>query len=133
VLDPAHVPPVVPDELLARFVLFSKHFRSSDHSMRPDAFIPHPHAELSMTRHRDAKGEELWHVGQQIAGSRGTLYGRADVKVVAFTDQGLRVVARPILGNTNHADAIDWPAEKPAQKIKALEIAAKSQFVPAPT
>jgi hypothetical protein len=35
--------------------------------------------------------------------------------------------------NPNHADAIGWPAEKPAQKIKAMEIAANSRFVAAPT
>lgn len=132
-LDPAHVPPVDVGELLARFVLFSRHVRASDKTVKPEAFMPHPLLELSMTRHREATDEELWNEGRRVAAIRGkTLYGRADVSEAAFAIEELTVVAKPVAENPNHADAINWPADKPAQKIKALQIAGKSTYLPNP-
>ena len=132
-LDPTQVPPVSSEELLARFIVFSKHIRSSNMTVKPDAFIPHPHIELSVTRHRDATEDELWQEGERVAALRSaTLYGKADVTAGAFEDEDLSVVAKPIAPNPNHADVIDWPADKPAQKMKALEIANKAVFVPRP-
>jgi hypothetical protein len=130
-LDPNSVPPVESGELLARFVLFSRHFRSSDRTVKPDAFMPHPLIELSLTRHRDITDVELWREGERVTSLRkeATLYGRADVSVSAFTNQGLRVEAKPIPENPNHADAVNWPTDKSAQKLIALEIAGKAQFV----
>lgn len=133
-LDPTQVPPVAPDELLARFVLFSRHFRSSDNSVKPEAFMPHPLTELSMTRHLQAAAAELWREGERVARLReARLYGRADVGVAAFTDQGLTIAAAPIAENPNHANARNWPAEKPDQKMKALLIAERSKYVPRPS
>lgn len=133
-LDPDHVPAVSSDELLARFIIFSRHFRPSDNTVKADAFMPHPQVELSVTRHREAKEDELWQEGIRVAAIRfATLYGRADVKAETFEGEGLSVVARPIgTENPNHADVVNWPAEKPAQKLKAREIAIKSQFLPMP-
>ncbi len=129
--DPAHVPPVEQNETVARFILFSGHFRSSDQRVKPDAFIPHPRSEVSMTRHLEASPAELWQEGERVAVLRKvTLYGRADVVVAAFTDEGLDVTANPILANPNHVNASNWPTEKPAQKMIAVRISVKSQYVP---
>ena len=57
-IDPAHVPPVDPQEMLARYVLYGRYVRSSDQTVRPEAFIPHPHVDLSVTRHRQASEAE---------------------------------------------------------------------------
>ena len=133
-LDPAHVPPVAADELLTRFILYSSHIRNSNQTVKPDAFIPHPRIELSLTRHREATPDELWREGERVAAIRQlTLHGRADVRTVAFLEEGLTVEAKPNPENPNHADALDWPADKPAQKMKATEIAIKSILVPKPT
>jgi hypothetical protein len=94
--------------------------------------MPHPRVELSMTRHREATEEELWKEGKRVATIRSvTLYGRADISEAAFMAEELKVEANPIAENPNHADAIGWPAEKPAQKIKALQIARKATYLPA--
>jgi hypothetical protein len=131
VFDLTSVPPVDANELLARFILVSRHIRSSDNTVKPEAFMPHPYLELSMTRHRDATDIEIWREGQRVARVRpATLHGRADVNVSAFTAESLSVVAKPIVENPNHADALNWPAEKPAQKIKAIQIAGKSRYLP---
>lgn len=130
--DPAAVPDIEQDETVARFILFSRHYRSSDNTVRQDAFVPHPRPELSMMRHRDATIDEIWQEGRRVAGLRkSTLYGRADVAVAAFTAESVRVVPKPVLENPNHADAIDWPTGKPEQKIIALQIANRAIFVAA--
>ena len=130
-LDPTHVPAVRSDELLARFIIFSKHIRSSNLTVKADAFIPHPLIELSVTRHREATEDELWHEGERVAALRSAS-GRADVTAGAFEGERLSAAAKPIPKNPNHADVIDWPADKPAQKMKAVEIASKAAFVPRP-
>lgn len=127
-LDPANVPPVESNELLSRFILFSRHLRA-DKTVKPDAFIPHPLPALSLTRHRDATDDELWREGARVEAIRdATLYGRAEVAATAFLDQQLSVEAEPIPANPNHADVTNWPAERSAQKMKALEIAKVSHF-----
>lgn len=133
-LDPANVPPVNARETLARYLIASSHVRRSDNSVKPDAFIPFSRVELSVTRHRDAIEDELWREGRRVATIRGTtLYGRADVAALAFIAESLAVESKPILPeNPNHADVVNWPADKPAQKMKAIEIARQAQFRPAP-
>jgi hypothetical protein len=130
--DLAQVPPVSSDELLARFIIFSRHFRPSDNTVKPDAFVPHPQVELSVTRHRAATQDELWQEGRRVAAFRtATLYGRADVAANTFESKDLTVAEKPIAENPNHADVIDWPADKAAQKMKAREIANEAVFVAA--
>jgi len=133
VLDPGAIPSVDPAEVLARYVLFSGHFRTSDNSVKPNAFIPHPYADLSLTRHVAATDAELWAEGQRIAVERtATLYGRADVPANAFTTQGLRTVPDPLPENPNHAVVNEWPKDKPAQKLMAIQIASKATYLSAP-
>lgn len=129
-LNPKSVPPVAAEELLSRYILFSAHVRNSDHSVKPDAFMPHPRVELSLTRHLHATDAELWQEGERVALLRSRpLYGRAIVASIAFLDEGLTVEAKPIIpANPNHADATKWPLDKAAQKMKAIQIAVKATF-----
>lgn len=129
-IDPANVTEVTSDEVLARFVAQSSHIRRSNRSIKSDAFIPHPYPDLSVTRHLSAVEAELWTVGEQVAATSGkTLYGRGDFQVSACLAQRLVVKAAPVANNPNHANVLGWPADKPAQKIVALEIAAAAKFV----
>ncbi len=131
-IDPASVPPVAADELLARFVLQRSHVRS-DRTVKPDAFLPPPNLELSVIRHRSAEPAELWAVGRAVAAKRQrTLYGRADVQTSVLLEHRLSVVADAIEGNPNHANVSGWPADKAAQKNIAQEVAAVADFVPTP-
>jgi hypothetical protein len=132
-IDAADVPAVQDTELLARYVVYSKHVRTSDSSLKPDAFMPLPYQELSVTRHLMATDDELWAVGERVASASGkALYGRGDVTADVCIGQRLSVKAAPVDGNPNHADVTGWPAEKAAQKIIALELAAKATFIPRP-
>jgi len=122
--DQEIVQPVSSQELLARFILYKNHLRA-DLTVKPDAFIPYPWPDLSVTRHLDATDEELWRIGSEIARQREkTLHGRADFQAGIAERQKLRVIADPLSENRNHAIIAAWPPEKPIQKIIAQEIAA---------
>ena len=132
-LAEGNIPEVSEDELLARYIIASSHVRKSDQTVKPDAFIPHPHRDLSVTRHVQATEDELWLVGMNVATSRGkTLRGRADVVARVCLQQSLSVLAMPLPNNQNHADISGWPAEKPEQKLLAIEIAKAAKLVQTP-
>src|ERR1700722_12959109 len=122
-LDGNNVPSVADDERLARYILYSNHVRA-DRTLKADAFVPHPHEELSVTRHQQASEGELWSIGEEIARLRDKLlHGRGDAIVGTFLSVGLDVRADPVPSNPNHALVTNWPNDKPAQKMKALEVA----------
>lgn len=119
---------VADDECLARFILFSKWIRA-DQTVKPDAFIPHPYPDLSVTRHTNVVEEELCKLGQAVADARQkTFYGRADIYAAAVRRQLLKIEPAPVPNNPNHANIVGWPADKPAQKIIAQQLAADSIF-----
>jgi hypothetical protein len=133
VIDPANVPPISATELLTRYILQKSHIRGSDKTIKPDAFIPHPRADLSVTRHLMTTEAQLWRVGHDVAEARGkTLYGRGDVSAATCTNLKLNVQPAPLPNNPNHANIRGWPAEKPLQKIIAQQIAAATAFVETP-
>ena len=120
---------VADEERLARFILFSKWIRSSGQTVRPDAFIPYPYPDLSVTRHINLSEEALWKMGQDVADARpAKLYGRADIYASTARRQHLRIDPAPAPNNPNHANINDWPADKPAQKIIAQQLAADSVY-----
>lgn len=131
--DPFNRTAVTDDEQLARFILFSKWIRRADQTVRPDAFIPHPYPDLSVTRHKNLSDRELWQIGQAVAKARpAKLYGRADLRAADVRRYALDVESKPEPGNPNHANVIDWPVEKSAQKSIAQQIASGCRFVPEP-
>src|SRR6266851_2356703 len=107
---PTNVPEVSSEETFARYVLQSSHIRKSDRTLKPYAFIPHPHRELSVTRHLLATEEEIWSVGEAVATARGkTLHGRGDIRAAVCLTQQLTVRPAPVTGNSNHAEISGWP------------------------
>ena len=59
------VPPstVADDEVLARFILHKRYIRN-DGTLKPDLFIPHPHTDLSVTRHVGLEESSIWAIGE---------------------------------------------------------------------
>lgn len=129
----ASAPPllVADEEFLARFILFSKWVRSSDQTIKSDAFTPFPYPDLSVTRHTGLTEDNIWEKGNDVAAERAkTLYGRADVSTANVRKQDLIVKADPIPNkNVNHANITSWPQDKPTQKIIAQLIAAEANYV----
>lgn len=123
-------PPVTDDEWLARFIMFARWLRA-DRTVRPDAFIPHPWPDLSVTRHLGLDEDELWRIGQNAADQRTLpLHGRADIRARAIRKRRLDI--HPTPEPRNHANITGWPKDKPAQKIIAQEIAATATFISTP-
>lgn len=134
-IDPENVPLVTDAELLARYVTTSRHFRSSDNTVKQDLFMPHPYIELSVTRHLNATESEIWEVGVDVAAQiERKLYGRSDIQACDCNIKSLQVTAKPILPkNPNHADIEGWPPAKQDQKAIALQLAASaSKLIPPP-
>ena len=124
--------PVADEEWLARYILRREHVRS-DSTLKPDPFMPYKWVELSVTRHLGLTEQEIWHAGQTVAGeTETTLHGRADVQAQSCIKHRLRVLPRPLTNNLNHADVVDWPADKAAQKEIALLIAREASYKPNP-
>lgn len=117
---------ITDDEIIARFIV-SKRWIRSDNSVKPEAFMPHPYPDLSVTRHLGLCESQLWAIGKDVVAPTGrTLHGRADVEVSVVRSQDLKVTSAPLPQNPNHANITGWPLGKPEQKIKALEIANES-------
>jgi hypothetical protein len=126
------LPLVDRDEWLARFILYKRYIRA-DGTVRPDAFIPHPYPDLSVTRHLQLSEAQLWELGRDVGQeSDKILQGRADIQASAFQRHELHVVPAALPKNPNHANVTGWPAEKPAQKIIAQQIAAAAGKAPTP-
>lgn len=129
------VPEVEDYELLARYIVSSKEFRKIDNTVKPQAFIPYSHVELSVTRHRDATDDELWQIGRDVAKQRSkNLYGRTDIIAYKCREADLTVVPDPLLPeNPNHANLIGYPPAKEDQLSIALKIAeTASNLIPPP-
>jgi hypothetical protein len=116
--------PISKNELLARYIVFSRWFHKKDHTIKQDAFIPNSSLELSVTRHLGLSEDDIWRIGEMIAEKMSrTLHGRADVETAHIIAQSLNVVPHPVPDNPNHANVINWPLDKGARKMCALEIA----------
>ena len=84
------------EELLARFILQSNQYRA-DGTVKPDAFVPYPLPDFSVTRHIGLSEGQLWDNGQSVATEVGkSLYGRADLRAEAFTSVALTVRQRAV-------------------------------------
>jgi len=122
------------DELLARFVLRSSWVRR-DGTIRPDAFVPPPNLQLSVSRHTGRSTSELWRRGEAVAAARDVrLVGRADIRVERVrAAKPLNAIADPIEGDPGHALIVGWASEKPTQKMMAMQLAGDASYTPAPS
>lgn len=135
------------DERLARMILSDRHLRkdvlTEMVTAKPEAFLPHSRVELSVIRHREITEAELWSIGREVSAKREAgdilgrkfpLLGRGDFFARDARAQNLDAV--PVEGPDlprNHADIVGWPPEKPAQMLRAVEIAAAATFVAIPS
>jgi len=136
-LDPSKIPDVDSHEMTARFVVSKRHMNRQSLTLKADAFVPHPHEELSVTRLIEMTESEIWGIGRNIAAARTprrTLRGRGDVLAATYVGQQLEVVAVPVEGNPNHANVTGWPPadDEDRRLMIAKEIAAVARFVETP-
>jgi hypothetical protein len=86
---------------------------------------------MSVTRHRDISEAEIWDLGHAVGRARKlALLGRADFLAAKARAENLEIA--PDEPPKNHANVYGWPAEKPAQMVRALVLAADAAFLPVP-
>jgi hypothetical protein len=130
--------PIDDEERLARIILTDKHVRkdarSENLTAKPEAFLPYKYVELSVIRHRELNEDELWKIGSEVAVKRARpLVGRGDFLARDARAQNLDAVpAEGVEQPRNHAVVVGWPPEKPAQMLRAVQIAAAATYVAAP-
>lgn len=120
-------PEFTDDELLSRFILYSSWIRE-DATVRPEAFIPYKFVDLSVTRHLGISRSIVWELGRSVAEARAlTLYGSAELRASTIKRHPILSLV-PTAEPRNHVNIVNFPADKPAQKMIALELAASAQF-----
>jgi hypothetical protein len=124
-------PSLADGEQLARYIFRREHIRSQTGEVKPDAFMPHPHRDCSVTRRATLSEMQVWERGEGVAAQRKLpLVGRADVTAGSVRGAGLTPVPDPVEGNPEHANIIGWPAEKAAQKQVAQLLVKSAAYKP---
>jgi hypothetical protein len=120
---------VSPSERISRFVMYRKWLDGAGR-VTSAAFMPSSARTVSVYRTSKCAEKRIWLLGllfveRKRRDSRKIL-GRADVRANVALQEGLRI--RPLLTpHPRHAELIDWPEEKEAQKDKALALALASE------
>jgi len=117
------------DDMLARYIFSRRQIRADD-SVKPEALMPSPHPDMSVTRHLTLSEGEIWAFGEHISVQRKlALQGRLDLLALNLTKHELQVDPDPLPDNTNHANVTNWPHDKSAQKQLALDICSEAGSV----
>ncbi len=125
--------PVDLSEILSRFILQRNWYRPSDNTVKYAAFMPNPkNGETSVFRTSNLSDKEIWLIGErEVAMKRGKpIIGRAEIVTAVVVSHNLKVV--PSEPPERHANIIGWPEEKSAQKLIAIKLAERAQFVKKP-
>jgi hypothetical protein len=111
--------PVEASEILSHY-LFRKEMRTDD-TVKPEAVMPYPHEDLSVTRHRDLSDDEVWESGKVVATKQSkTLFGRAQFRKGDLPNGLSAKTSEP---PRNHADIAGWPSERSDQMAQAIRLA----------
>lgn len=114
---------VEPGEMLSHY-LFRSEIRA-DNSLKPDAIMPHPHEDLSVTRHKNLTEDQIWDCATIVAGKQNRrLFGRADFLADSLPKP---LLVKPDEPPCNHAGIFGWPSERSDQMAKALLFAPKCE------
>jgi hypothetical protein len=113
---------------LARFIYSSSHFSRENNRVKHNAFMPAADGKTSVYRTKKLSETETWTIGEEVADQRKqTLHARGDIVAADVSKVKLRVV--PSEPPPHHANIEDWPAEKSAQKLNAIDLAEAARLV----
>lgn len=122
---------LAPKDPLARFIYSSSHFSRENNRVKHNAFMPAADGKTSVYCTKELSEAETWTIGEEVADRRKqTLHARGDIVAADVSKVKLRVV--PSEPPPRHANIEDWPAEKSAQKLKAMDLAEAAGLVMKP-
>ena len=122
---------VSPDEVTTHFILARDHFSQAKNIVHAGAFMPPKDKRLSIYRTRCCTEEKIWWLGDWYVSrkrrDRKVVLARGDLEVVEF--EKLKLAISPDENpHPRHANVRGWPEDKPAQKMKAVELANKAKL-----
>ena len=123
---------IQPEDPLARFIYSKSHFSRDNNRVKHNAFMPGPDSKTSVFRTKDLNEAATWAIGEGVAQKREqTLHARGDILAADVSKANLTLV--PSEPPPRHANIENWPAEKDAQMLKAIELADTAKLVTKPT
>ena len=127
---PDYMSQVSPQERLSRFLIDKRHIRTSNNSVRFNAFLPPKSGKLSVYRTSEQSESVIWNIGQVFVATprQKPLIGRADLAVETVTSEGLSVVPEPT-PHPLHADIVGWMQDSSHDRLTALKLAAMAAVV----
>lgn len=123
--------PVENAETLARFIFTPYHIKSSDGSVRWQAFKP-AHDGTSVTRQDFVSFERVFELGHDIArvSSRNIeLRCKAEIQAQYIYSIRLGIKPAPSKRDPNHANIVGWPLDKNARMALCKELRIHSRFI----
>jgi hypothetical protein len=121
---------IQPEDPLARFIYSKSHFSRDNNRVKYNAFMPGPDSKTSVFRTKDLNEAATWAIGEEVAQKRTqTLRGRGDIVAADVYKAKLTLVPSP---PPRHANIDNWPAEKDAQMLRAIELADAAKLVTKP-
>ena len=119
---------IQPDHPLARFIYSSSHFSREKQRVKHNAFMPGADGKTSVFRTRGLDEGATWTIGEEVARQRAqTLHARGDILAADVFRAKLKVI--PSEPPLYHANIEDWPVEKSAQKLIAIDLADAAKLV----
>ena len=112
---------------ISRFVMQKRHIRSSDLTIRHNAFMP-PNGRTEISAfHTDGIVElDVWALGARAVPDR-TIRGRGDLQKTAISRVGLSVDYDNV--PPRHLNIAGYPTDKDQQVLKAQELARRARLV----
>lgn len=118
------------NERISRFLLDKGHIRTSDKTVKYNAFMPPKTGKLSVYRTEGVAEAEIWNIGQEKVAAirKSPLIGRADLLAQDIFDKGLDVVPETS-PHPLHADIVGWEADTALVRLIALKLAATAKLI----
>lgn len=116
-------------ERLSRFFFFSKWFTPSTKRISPNAFVPHPYINLSVSCTQGLTEAEIWETGkvtQNLLREPRKLYARGDISTKHILTERLQLIRddKPLY----HANISNWPEDREIQREIAVRIVAQASL-----
>ena len=121
---------VTGSERITRYLFSKTHVKRGQVSST--AFIPPKTKDLSVYRTSRCGEGKIWLLGELFVErqrkDRGRILARGDLPAAIIFEQGLKILpsVRP---HPRHATVIDWPDDKPHQRMKAIVLALNSSLL----
>ena len=122
-----------PGETLGRYIVERNHIRTSNQTVKHNAFMPPAHGRLSVFRTTGLAENDVWQLGHDyVAPVRGKpILARADLNSLTVYKEELTVVAT-LTPHPRHADITGWDMGT-RTRLQAMKLAAASRLIMLPS